>query len=268
MAADIGGMLTDLAAESADLDAMVAAAGPEALSVPTPAEGWDVADTVGHLWYFDREGRRAIEDPVGFQTGVAELLADPNAFEAILEETRRLDESLMSAWREERRLIIEALRGLDPKTRLPWYGPPMSPMSFGTARLMETWAHGQDIADALGVRRTATDRLRHIAHLGVATRGFSYAARGLEPSTTPVYVALTAPSGDEWTWGEPSAADSVRGPALDFCLLVTQRRLLDELDLEVVGDAAKEWLSIAQAFAGPPTETDPTRAALPTLTNQ
>ncbi len=266
MGADLGGMLTDLAAESADLDAIIVASGPEAVSLPTPAAGWTIGDTIGHLWYFDREGRRAIEDPVGFQAGVADLLADPHAFDTILEETRRLDESLMPAWREERRLIIEALRGIDPKTRLPWYGPPMSPMSFGTARLMETWAHGQDIADALGVRRTPTDRLRHVAHLGVATRGFSYAAHGLQPRTEPVYVALTAPSGDEWAWGEPDAANSVRGPALDFCLLVTQRRVLDELDLEVTGEAAAEWLSIAQAFAGPPTRTDPNRATLPTPT--
>jgi len=141
-------------------------------------------------------------------------------------------------------------------------------MSFGTARLMETWAHGQDIADALGVRRTPTDRLRHIAHLGVVTRGFSYTVRGREPSQAPVYVALTAPSGGEWTWGEASAADRVSGPALDFCLLVTQRRMLDELDLTVIGDAAAEWMAIAQAFAGGPTDTDPSRAGLPPLTNQ
>jgi uncharacterized protein (TIGR03084 family) len=267
MAADIGGMLTDLAAESADLDAMVTTAGSDAMSLDTPAEGWTVGDTIGHLWYFDREGRRAIEDPEGFAARTEELLADPdNALASILEETRRLDESLMPAWREERGLIIEALRTVDPATRLPWYGPPMSPMSFGTARLMETWAHGQDIADALGVRRTPTDRLRHIAHLGYVTRGFSYAVRGKDMPPAPVYVALTAPSGDEWTWGEETAADRITGPALDFCLLVTQRRLLDELELKVIGDAATEWMRIAQAFAGGPTDTDPTRAGLPPLT--
>jgi uncharacterized protein (TIGR03084 family) len=265
MAGDIGGLLTDLQAESADLDAIVEAAGPGALSTPTPAEGWSVGDTMGHLWYFDREGRRAIEDPAAFRAGVSQLLADPdNSLNSILEETRRLDESLIPAWREERRLIVDALRQVDPNTRIPWYGPAMSPMSFGTARLMETWAHGQDIADALGVSRTPTNRLRHVAHLGVSTRRFSYAARGQEPPAKAVYVALTGPSGDEWTWGDPSAADSVRGPALDFCLLVTQRRLVSELDLTITGDAAVEWMSIAQAFAGPPTEVDPQRAGLTT----
>jgi uncharacterized protein (TIGR03084 family) len=263
MAGDIAGLLVDLRAESADLDRMLDVAGPDAVTRPTPAAGWSVGDTVGHLWYFDREGRRAIEDPDAFRAGVAELLADPDtALKSILDETRRLGESLLPAWQEERRLIIDALRNVDPKARIPWYGPPMSAMSFGTARLMETWAHGQDIADGLGLRRTPTNRLRHIAHLGVSTRGFSYAARGQQAPATPVYVALTGPDGDEWTWGDAGAADSVRGAALDFCLLVTQRRLLDQLDLTITGDAAAEWMAIAQAFAGPPTDVDPNRASL------
>ena len=43
-----------------------------------------------------------------------------------------------------------------------------------------------------------------------------------------------------------------RGPALDFCLLVTQRRHRDDVAIGVEGRAADEWLDIAQAFAGPP----------------
>jgi uncharacterized protein (TIGR03084 family) len=258
-------MLADLRAESDDLDAMVTTAGESALALPTPAAGWSVGDTVGHLWYFDREGRRALDDPVGFSGSVRELLANPDGFEGQhLAELRGLGESLLPAWREERRLIIDSLAKIDPATKVPWYGPPMSPMSFGTARLMETWAHGQDIADALGVTRTPTSRLRHIAHLGVRTRGFSYAVRNLDAPDVPVFVALTAPSGEVWTWGEESAADKVTGPALDFCLLVTQRRVIDDLSLEASGPAATEWLSIAQAFAGGGTTTDPSRSGLPT----
>jgi uncharacterized protein (TIGR03084 family) len=256
-------MLADLRAESDDLDAIIAGAGPDALATPTPAEGWSVSDTLGHLWYFDREGRRALEEPEAFVAGLEKLFADPAAFMRSHDETvRSLGDSLVPAWQDERRRIIDALAAIDPSTRVPWYGPSMSPMSFGTARLMETWAHGQDIADALGVRRTPTDRLRHIAHLGVSTRGFSYAVRDAQASDVPVFVALTAPSGAEWTWGDPTATNSVRGPALDFCLRVTQRRMLEDLELEVTGDAATEWMSIAQAFAGGPTLTDETRRGL------
>ncbi|HVW81935.1 MAG TPA: TIGR03084 family metal-binding protein [Mycobacteriales bacterium] len=263
--ADIAGLLEDLRAESADLDTVIAGASAQDLARPTPAAGWSAADTLGHLWFFDREGRQALEDPAGFTAKLEALFADPHAFMAEhLEAIRALGEALVPSWQEERRKIIDALTAADPASRVPWYGPAMSPMSFGTARLMETWAHGQDIADALGVTRTPTDRLRHVAHLGVSTRGFSYAVRGWRAPDVPVYVALTAPSGAEWTWGDPAASDSVRGPALDFCLLVTQRRVPEDLGLTVTGEAAQEWMSIAQAFAGGESLTDPSRAGLPT----
>jgi uncharacterized protein (TIGR03084 family) len=115
---------------------------------------------------------------------------------------------------------------------------------------METWAHTQDIADALGVTREPTDRLRHVAHIGVGARAFSYAVHGKTPPQTPVRVELTSPDGTLWTWGPGDAAGRVTGPALDFCLLVTQRRHRDDLDLDIEGPAATEWMSIAQAFAG------------------
>jgi uncharacterized protein (TIGR03084 family) len=128
----------------------------------------------------------------------------------------------------------------------------MSPASFATARLMEYWAHGQDVADALGVRRTPTARLRHICHLGLRTRGFSYSNRGLTPPDVPVAVELEAPDGSTWTYGEPSAQERVTGTAEDFCLLVTQRRHRGDTALVASGTTAQEWLGIAQCFAGPP----------------
>jgi uncharacterized protein (TIGR03084 family) len=131
----------------------------------------------------------------------------------------------------------------------------MAARSFATARLMETWAHGQDVADALGVRREPTDRLRHVAHIGVRARPFSYAVRGLDVPAGEVYVALDPPSGGEpWTWNDPTAPDRISGPALDFCLVVTQRRHPADTSLVVDGPLAAEWIAIAQAFAGPPGE--------------
>jgi uncharacterized protein (TIGR03084 family) len=130
----------------------------------------------------------------------------------------------------------------------------MSARSFVTARLMETWAHGQDVVDALGAERAPTERLRHVAHIGVGARPFSYAANRREMPDAGIRVELLAPSGETWTWGPEGAVDTVRGPALDFCLLVTQRRHRDDVALMVEGSAADEWLDIAQAFAGPPGE--------------
>ncbi|MCX6400027.1 MAG: maleylpyruvate isomerase family mycothiol-dependent enzyme, partial [Propionibacteriales bacterium] len=148
--------------------------------------------------------------------------------------------------------VVAVAGPLDPKARLPWYGPSMGARSFITARLMETWAHGQDVADALDFQRRPTDRLRHVADIGVRTFNFSFDLRGLERPTSGIFVELAAPSGGTWTWGDPASEDVVRGDALDFCQLVTQRRHLDDLDLEITGQSAQRWASIAQAYAGAP----------------
>jgi uncharacterized protein (TIGR03084 family) len=128
----------------------------------------------------------------------------------------------------------------------------MSAASMATARLMETWAHGQDVHDALGVPREPSDRLRHVAHIGVRTRDFAYLVRDLPVPSEQFRVELTAPSGEVWTWGPADAANRVRGPALDFCLLVTQRVHRSDTALVADGADAEQWLGIAQAFAGPP----------------
>jgi uncharacterized protein (TIGR03084 family) len=143
------------------------------------------------------------------------------------------------------------LLNLPPGAKLPWYGPPMSAASMATARLMETWAHGQDIADALGVRRTPTARLRHVAHIGVRTRDFAYLNRGLPAPAEEFRVELMGPDGELWTWGPPDSPQRVTGPVLEFCLLVTQRVHLADTALVAVGPDAEQWLTIAQAFAGP-----------------
>ena len=147
--------------------------------------------------------------------------------------------------------------------RIPWYGPDMAVASSITARIMETWAHGQDVADALGAERPPTGRIRHVCDIGIRARPFSYRNRGLEPPETPLRVELVAPDGSVWEWGPPDAADRVAGPALDFALLVTQRRIAADTALVVEGDDARTWIGFAQAFAGNPTDTDPSRRSLP-----
>ena len=130
----------------------------------------------------------------------------------------------------------------------------MGSKSFLTARLMEVWAHGQDILDTLSIERASTDRLRHIAQLGFITRKWAYINRGLPPNEEPIYVSLTSPTGEIWEFGSPEGRNTITGSALDFCLVVTQRRHMKDTGLTLSGDATVEWFSIAQAFAGPPTD--------------
>lgn len=163
-------------------------------------------------------------------------------------------------------MMISAFEKLDPKDRLPWYGPSMSAKSFATARLMETWAHGQDVADTLAVRRTPSDRLKHIAHLGIVTFGWSFATNGLDVPALPVRVELDAPSGDVWSWGPDGADNVVRGTAEEFCLVIVRRRHVDDTNLDIRGEVAFQWMSVAQAFAGPP-EKCPEPGSFPKIKN-
>jgi uncharacterized protein (TIGR03084 family) len=245
---------TDLAAEHESLDAVVRDRPEADWDTPTPAPGWTVRDQIAHLWYFDGTAVLAATDPDAFARGTEALLAAGP--DAALEPGRRLAPAdLLAAWRRGRAELLEVLVGLDPAARIPWYGPAMAARSFATARLMETWAHGQDVVDALGVSREPTDRLRHVAHIGVRARPFSYLVRGRSVPDGEVHVALDPPAGGEpWMWGDPASADRVTGPALDFCLVVTQRRHPADTALVAEGPLATEWIGIAQAFAGPPGE--------------
>lgn len=236
---DIAELLTDLADETADLDALIAPLTGERWHVPTPAEGWDIEQSVTHLMRSDAAGLLAL-DGGDLMTSV----------EGVLNPSYSGDD-LRGEWLAGAAALNERLADLPPGVRIPWYGPAMSQISFVTARIMETWAHGQDIADALGATRTSTDRLRHICEIGVRTRGWSYLVRARSAPETPVRVELTAPDGSTWSWG-PAADERITGTAEDFALLVTQRRHRDDLGLAATGKAADEWLSIAQAFAGPP----------------
>jgi uncharacterized protein (TIGR03084 family) len=251
---DVAALCDDLAAEHADLDALVAPLDDSEWDLRTPAEGWAIRDQIHHLGWFDRNGVLAIENPDGFATAMAEMVSDIAAFEAGLSSEARTmaGAELLAWWRAARQRILDVMRAADPSLRVPWYGPPMALSSFATARLMETWAHGQDVADALGARREPTARLKHIAHIGVRTRGFSYALCARPAPDGDVRVELDAPDGSTWTWGSEEAIDRVTGPALDFCLVVTQRRHLADTAVKADGPLAEEWLSIAQAFAGSP----------------
>jgi uncharacterized protein (TIGR03084 family) len=244
----------DLVAEHESLDSLVRDLPTEAWATPTPAPDWAVRDQISHLWYFDDQAVLAATDPDTFLRGAQALLEGRRGADPSVAHGRAVPpDVLLADWRAGRARMLEVFRGLDPKARIVWYGPAMAARSFATARLMETWAHGQDVVDAIGVPRPPTARLRHVAHIGVRARPFSYATRNQPVPDGDVYVALEPPDGGErWTWGDERSPDRVTGPALDFCLVVTQRRHPDDTALVAEGPLAREWIGIAQAFAGPP----------------
>ena len=233
---------------------MLDAISDDAWDMPTPAPGWSVRDQVSHLAFFDEQAHLAVAEPGEFAAALGKVTDVDSFMQAPLDRGRsRSPSTVLEWWREVRAAMLGAFAVADPRERVPWFGPPMSLASFISARLMETWAHGQDVVDALGVERDPTERLKHVAHLGVRARPNSYAANGREMPEGDVRVELTSPSGEQWQWNE-NATDGVTGDAVDFCLVVTQRRHLDDTNLVVEGELARDWMAIAQCFAGPPGE--------------
>lgn len=249
---EMAALCDDLVAEHAALDAIVADLDEARFNLPTPAEGWSVRDQIGHLAYSDVAGYLAAADPAAFARDVAALPRGERKERQLVIGRAMTGPQLLHWWRLSRAAMVDVFRRLDARARLPWFGPSMSARSFATARLEETWGHGQDVADALGVTRAATDRLRHVAHLGVLTRAFSFTNQGRPAPAVDVRVELLSPGGATWTWGEAAATDRVTGPALDFCLVVTRRRHPADTRLAITGPVAGEWMLRAQAFAGPP----------------
>jgi uncharacterized protein (TIGR03084 family) len=246
-------VLADLEAEGDQLDDLVAPLDEAGWHTPTPAEGWDVAHQIAHLAWTDESAVKAATDKAAWDETVLAAIADPDGFvdaEAAAGALAPPDQ-LLDRWRTSRSTLGKVLREYPADQKLPWYGPPMSATSMATARFMETWAHARDVADGLGVRLPQDDRVRHVVHLGVRTRGFAFGNNGLEPPTEPIRVSLKLPSGDLFEEGPEDATQTVTGSAYDFALLVTQRAHREDLDLTATGPDADRWLDIAQAFAGP-----------------
>lgn len=246
-------VLTDLTAEGDALEALVAPLDEQGWRTPVPAEGWDIATTIVHLAWTDECAVAAGTDKAAWDALVMKGFEDPMGFvdaEAFAGAQASAPE-ILARWRTGRPALAEMLRAFPEGQKLPWFGPPMSPTSMATARFMETWAHALDVYDALGVDYRPTDRIRHVAHLGVRTRNFSFGVHELEPPAEEFRIELTSPSGEVWAYGPEDAAQRLTGSAYDFCLLVTQRRHRDDLDLVAAGADVDRWLDIAQAFAGP-----------------
>ena len=248
----------DLRDEYEELDNLVTSIRDEEWQTITPFYDWTIYDEICHIAYFDNNALLATSNRNDFRKHVITLMEiiadDPRAVDLhkrVFEKTYTVEE-LIAFWRNKRNLLLKRLESSGVKDRFPWYGPDMSALSFATARIMEVWAHGQDVFDALKIKRVNTDRIKHIAHLGVTTFGWSFLNRNLELPNVPIRVELYSPSGQFWSWGPSDAMENISGAAEEFCLVVTQRRNVNDTKLNCTGDVVKQWMEIAQCFAGPP----------------
>jgi uncharacterized protein (TIGR03084 family) len=251
--------VTDFLDESEALHALLAPLGERDFDTPTQFKGYTIGDVVAHLHHWNVAAELSLRDEAAFRAffekiaqGIGQGRALPEIAREWLGELR--GRALLAEWRRFAQVLAERFGAADPKARVPWAGPPMSVRSSVTARLMETWAHGQEVYDALGAVRVDGDRIRNIAQLGVSTFAWTFANRRLEVPAELPYVRLVAPSGAIWEWNAPSDTNRVEGSATGFCQVVTQVRSLGDVQLRVVGEIARRWMSIAQCFAGPPSD--------------
>ncbi|MER7826253.1 TIGR03084 family metal-binding protein [Streptomyces sp. NPDC096097] len=261
--ADIDAIVDDLDAERADLEQVVAGLDATLWRAPTPAQGLTIADQIAHLNWTDELVMRAIRNPEAFADEFEGVLAPAHAVESIsagsaivnagtVERSKVPQSQLLTMWRRSAAELSGILRALPSGTRIPWFAPrPLSAAAMAASRVMETWAHGQDVFDALALTRPPTGRLVHVVRLGVRSRDFAYQLRGLEPPQEEFRVELRAPDGGTWNWGPADAPGKVEGSALHFALIATQRLHRDDSDLVARGEGPEEWLRIAQAYAGP-----------------
>ena len=252
--AAFGALLTDLRAESEGLQAILAHRTDDDWYRSTPAAGWDVHDQIVHLAVVDELAGLALTDPAEFERQTGEILAVGSDWvDRISHDRHDLPVAELRQWFGSARVaLLGTLAAAGPAARCPWFGPSMSAASSATARLMETWAHGQDVYDALGLDHPVSNSVVQVSHLGVLTRGFSYRLHGRPIPATPVRVELLAPGGELVGWGPGDAADRITGTAEDFALVVTQRRHRADTALRATAGPAQEWLDIAQAYAGNP----------------
>ncbi|RJR17990.1 MAG: TIGR03084 family protein [Desulfobacteraceae bacterium] len=250
---------SDLRDQYRELDELVSGLTDAIWFQKTPFFSWTIFDEVAHIAFFDQQALLAAEEPDRFKKQADDVVSLLAVSESWPKGTNPMlgvkdPQGLLLLWRDTRSRLIERLQTLSPQDRLPWYGPDMSAKSFATARLMEAWAHSQDVFDSLQKRRSPSSRLRHVAHIGFTTFAWSFFVRGMTPPDPGPRLELRGTEGEIWVWGKEGARDRVIGSAEDFCLVVTQRRNVADTSLSCQGPNAGKWLSIAQAFAGVPQE--------------
>ena len=249
----------DFLDESEALATILEGLGPADWEQKTQFKGWTINDVIVHLHFWNRGADLALTDPDQFTANLGQLTEALGKGTLRAHENAAIEErgpDLREAWRAFYTDMADRWARLDPKRRVKWAGPDMSVRSSMTARQMETWAHGMEIFDLLGIRRVEHDRIRNIVILGVNAFGWSFKVRGRDVPEVMPHLRLTAPSGAEWEFGEPDQADRISGPAVEFAQVVTQTRNNADTSLVVEGAVANTWMAEAQCFAGPP-ETPP-----------
>jgi uncharacterized protein (TIGR03084 family) len=243
-------LVTDLKAEQEALDTFISTLKDEQWDLQTPAEGWTIRDSITHIAFIDEVAVLLLKGDNTPLEEAAKVGFDYNDVACKRGRTMKPSQ-ILEWWRNMRETMDDYLMKIDPKARIPWFALPMGARAFATARLMETWAHGLDCYDAVGVEPVDTDRLRHVATIAYMAMPYAYSVNSLEAPQIPIRLELTLPSGQAWSKGPEDATNIIRGTASEFCRVAVRRRHWKDTKLEVIGDEAKRFIEIVQTYAGP-----------------
>jgi uncharacterized protein (TIGR03084 family) len=256
-------VIADLREETAVLDKVLATLDEAGWHKETPAVGWDTHDTIAHL--ADTNETMYVSVTGGARDLMSEALeavreaggnfdvSDPRAVDAYtarqVERGRKMTwQDVYGWWQSSCAQLYEMLEALDAKGRYRWGANMISPLSLGSARMMETWAHSLDVHATAGVEYVDTDRIRHVAFLGLRAMPNAFMLEKLDPPGA-IRVELTAPSGALWAMGPDDAPTVVRGRASDWCRLVARRdRDGSAQRLQADGPDAENVIKHARAF--------------------
>jgi uncharacterized protein (TIGR03084 family) len=251
-------ILSDLVAEQQSLDQFLQRIHERNWKLPTPAKGWSIQDTVSHLAFTETFAARAIEEGQTFID--AEQVTDIDEWTARGVEAGRGKryQEVIEWWRNGRASVVDALSRMDASDRIPWVVSSVSAKGFATLRLMETWAHGLDIKEAMDGRlpvnedeeeeETDSPRLRHVAWLAHRMLPFAFEQAGETYPDQGIRVQLMGPRYASWVYGPRETDQVIKGIASEFCRVAVHRVDVTDTGLKAIGDDAETALRVIRAY--------------------
>jgi len=251
-------ILSDLVAEEQALDQFLQRINERQWKLPTSAPGWSIKDTVSHLAYTERFAAQVLEGGAAVikKSGIADI----DAWTALgVKEGREMRyQQVIEWWRNSRADVVDALSRMEGTERVPWIDGDMSARAFATLRLMETWAHGLDIKDAMEGLLTYdeeeedptadTSRIRHIAWLAHRMLPYAFSEAGEDYPETGIRVELMGPRYARWVYGPEDAADVIKGIASEWCRIAVQRMDPGLSTLKTEGEKAETAIKIVRTY--------------------
>jgi uncharacterized protein (TIGR03084 family) len=250
------GIVDALAAQQAELTALLTPLDGAGWARPTPCEGWDVADVVLHLVQTNEMAIGSAEDR--FDAVLGDLLAGAPAAETVddgaavmvdIDPGRGDGPAVLDRWLAAADALCTLLRAGEPSTKVTWVAGRLSLRTLATTRLAETWIHTGDVAEALGVNLAPSDRLEPIARLAWRTLPYAFQRAG-RTMGGPVAFHLTGPDGQAWAFEPDEPATTViAGPASDLCGVAGRRLDPAATALSAEGPDGEAVLELVRTYA-------------------